>query len=387
MDLAYLAAEKQTCLFLPLLLMRAFMLDIETKIPNAVKQPENIRKRLTRWSLEAWGVAWANPETAVTLVASVLLGVFAIFGGIQNAQFLSGAILAVLALISFSLLAGAKRRADGENKVEALQSEVRTLSGNIERMGSQTADLNSRFSRSLSLLEIPAGPTIQNAFNEAMAKTDGWRYKGGTGSFLRPWTLPELANRARPRKINLPVKIDIIDPRDESVCQEYSQYRMKLDGHRSIEPSEQWTLERVRLECCACVLAAVWYSQNEFLEIDLALSRSMSVLRYDIASKCAILTNEDKNFPALLAKKDSLLYCGFVAEMERRMSRSKDRGDNLDNLVLKKAPKLPEERDSVSVEAALAVLQALGMPVDKLTPEERKSLPHLALERELPYRR
>ena len=139
-----------------------------------------------------------------------------------------------------------------------------------------------------------------------------------------------------------------------------------------------WTPERVKLEALATVLAAAWYCQRDFFAIDLYLCDRISVLRYDIGSVGAIITNEDKHLPALHLRSSSPLHNAFVAELERT-------AEALRKLDLAGAPALPSDWHDCTDEQLAALVRWCGAPVDGALALDIRQLIALAFERKNPY--
>lgn len=324
-----------------------------------------------RWLERRWQDLRRNPEASVTFGVAVILGALAVAGVITDAAQLTGATLAAIALIAFSLIADERRR-------EAAKTDVQHVALTTARIEQQVERLDDRVARSGSLVEVPPGQPITDLFEEAVLSTTLWRFKGGTGSFLRAWTLPMLAEVARRNAgARFPITIDLLHPGDP-VCEDYSEYRRKLAMHRSIDPQSHWTPDLVRVEAASTILAAAWFYQHEFLDPKVTLARSLSVLRYDISSGFAILTNEDKRFPALLARTSSPLYSAFVSELDQRARR--------DSIDVSAAPKLPAEMDAITSDTAVTVLSHLGIDMGGVEPSALADLPALAFHRTNPYK-
>lgn len=58
-------------------------------------------------------------------------------------------------------------------------------------------------------------------------------FKGGTGTYLRAVTIRECVESARRAKRPIRMQVEIIDPANELLCHEYTQYRSSLTPGRT----------------------------------------------------------------------------------------------------------------------------------------------------------
>lgn len=228
----------------------------------------------------AWLKGNADGFLALVIAAVVaLLGVFDVFGTEQ----VNAAILLTFALLATTLLRD-------------------------RRLAARTVAENSA-------VRLVTGPEVGRVHADAHHETEHWMFKGGTGTYLRAVTLPECVANARRAKRPLRVQAEIIDPTDQALCKEYSQYRLSLTPGPD-RTGDTWTLDRTRKEAFATILAACWYRQRfTFLKIDVGLSKVMSTFRWDISSNWVIMTQEDAAAPALLFEKGKPHYRAYSREL------------------------------------------------------------------------
>lgn len=326
-----------------------------------------------RRTIKDWlGVLRHDPEPVVILVAAGTVAVLGATNVVADINTLLSATLAVLAVLGFSALRQARRR-----RTELDQFGDTTAS--LDQITRDLAVLRDSVAPATSIEELSPGPAIRKAFENAVATTDWWRFRGGTGSFTRAWTLPKLAERSRGNAgAAWVVQLQIIDPRDEALCRSYTDYRAKLASHRSETTQVTWTVERVRLECFATILAAHWYRQHEFLDVEVALNASFSTIRYDISATVAILTNEDRRFPALRAHDSGALYRVFRADFDRSF-------EGAPKLPRTSAVVLPRSADAITGDHIVSVLEASGVDPSVIDASLLQEIPGLALAREDPY--
>ncbi|MFD0395535.1 hypothetical protein ACFQ3Z_39275 [Streptomyces nogalater] len=100
------------------------------------------------------------------------------------------------------------------------------------------------------------------------------------------------------------MKIDIVNPADDRVCEAYARFRRTF-GHRDeADPFTEWTTERTRKESYATVVAAAWHRQRlDTLEIDVHLSSVAPTLRFDLSDTCLIITQDDPRRVSLYVER------------------------------------------------------------------------------------
>ncbi len=230
--------------------------------------------------LVAWLRGNADGFLALVIAAVVaLLGVLDVFGTEQ----VNAAILLTLALLATTLL---------RDRWFAARALAQTTA-----------------------VRLVTGPEVGRVHADAHHETEQWMFKGGTGTYLRAVTLPECVENARRAKRPLRVQVEIIDPADQALCHEYSQYRLSLTPGPD-RTGDTWTLDRTRKEAFATILAACWYRQRfTFLKIEVGLSKVMTTFRWDISSSWVIMTQEDPAAPALLFEKGKPHYRAYSREL------------------------------------------------------------------------
>jgi hypothetical protein len=155
-------------------------------------------------------------------------------------------------------------------------------------------------------LEILPPREISAAFDEALATTNFWRFKGGFGRYLRTKTIPTLSEKARRRNRNVAIVAQIIDPRDQRLCSLHADLR---NSTTTVDNRNDWTLNSVRSQLYATILTVLRYQkQVALLEIELYLANHFLPSRIDLSSDAVIVTREDRRAPAIRARRDSYFY-------------------------------------------------------------------------------
>ncbi|MGH3566331.1 MAG: hypothetical protein ACRDRH_09915 [Pseudonocardia sp.] len=257
----------------------------------------------------------ANADVFLALVIAVsfgLLGVLDVLGP-DDDQIVNAAILLTLALLAATLLRD--RRAVGRALID------------------------------MSSVRLVSGPDVGQAHAEARRSTDRWIFKGGTGTYLRAVTLRGCVEIARQEARPLRMQLEIIDPTDEALCEEYARFRSSLTPGPD-RTGERWTRERVRKESYATVLAACWYRQRfTFLSIEVGLYKVMSTFRWDLSSSCVIMTQEDPSGPTMIFEKDRPYYRAYSRELVASFKQARQvHVDRSDGQQLDDEPSIEETR-------------------------------------------
>jgi hypothetical protein len=315
-------------------------------------------------------VAWVgkNADGVIALVLAVFiafLGLTAsdrILGQPKN-ELISGVTLLVLGLVTAAILRDRWRQ---EPMEETIRENFRATSGAL-------ADLPARLDRlarlevvvegarrvldDLQVVQVLNGADeIAQAHAEARRSTDRWMFKGGTGTYLRAMTLPDLILAARRERKALLVRLEIIDPTHIGVCEAYVRFRRSVsdapDG-----TGEYWTVDRTRKESYATILAACWHRQRfSLLDIDLGLSSTMTTFRWDLSANHVIITVEDPN-RALMSRRGSFYYDHCATELLSSLDQARR--------VPIEAAKAAQLSDEPTVDEVRRLFEVLGLGLPK----------------------
>jgi hypothetical protein len=258
----------------------------------------------------------AEFEYLVILVGAGVVAALSLLDVISEVKPLIASVLAVLSILAFAIL-----RQNARRRIEV--QEVALLRSSIEELRLDVASMLQELRSARTVLEISAAER-NVAFDEALSNPTLWHFRGSMGSYLRSRTLRRLADSARGRAGNRSqVTIQILDPADIDVCQEFARYRRRLDEQRGNSSANSWTVNRVRLECLAAIIATAWYAQHENLDIKIGVLNRMSTLRFDVSQEIALITNEDRDFPALGVRSESKLYHAIVRDIDASMTKAR----------------------------------------------------------------
>lgn len=177
---------------------------------------------------------------------------------------------------------------------------------------------------------------IGGQLEAALPNSRRWWYDGSTGRYQRSTTMPELARFARRDGVSREMHIVILDPTDEDLCRHYGNYRSGVT-----KSDENYSVDRVRIDIYATILAALNFNERDPLDITVSLKKTMSILRYDLNDEGLVITKENKTDPAIACPAASFYYNAFLEQL--RMSRRQ--ATKLD-LALAKVPTTAFKRES-----------------------------------------
>ena len=318
-----------------------------------------------------------DPEQLVILVAAAAVAVLGATDTVNDVKTLLAATLATLAILGFSLFKQAMRQEDNDRRVVEL---VRS----VDQVEKGVGEVEHALTITPSVGELTTLASRQKAFEAAMTTADMWQFRGGTGSFTRAWTLPQLAARARASSTGTHwrIQLQILDPQNTTRCREYAEYRAKLSRRPESTARAVWTTEFVQTSCLATIFAAQWHQQHEFLVAEIRLRSEFSTLRHDISPDSVIITNEDSQFPALHIRRlggASALYHAYRADFDLSFTSLKPA------LKAKSDIRVPADKDKVTEDDVFRVLRDVGIAEQTLDRLELSSIRELALNPTNPY--
>jgi hypothetical protein len=203
-----------------------------------------------------------------------------------------------------------------------------------------------------AIVENVQAHEIGGRLDAAFQSSKRWWYDGSTGRFQRAATLPQMARWARKDGTSREVTVVILDPMDEDLCLRYANYRQALqDG------GTEWTLNRVRTDIYATLLACAFFNQKSPLAVTAALKSTMSILRYDLSDAELVITKEGARDPAIACPRSSYHYDAYSETL--RWSLKQARGIDLSR------PIVPEQGfDLATAREALAAMEIYAPMLD-----------------------
>lgn len=258
----------------------------------------------------------AQWDTLITAVVALVLALLSAVNVLGDRP-IRAAILAVLALLCVTIVKDRMARAADAVHVQEILARTHSIDDQLRLV-----------------TDVKAVPPrhIGRQFAVAWASATRWRFKGGTGTYLRAKTLPELARRPGARVSD--VWIEVIAPDDVGVCETYGNHRRQQPWRSSSSDWSStvggqiapWSTRDVRIEAYATVIAAIWYSAHTRATAHLALSATMSTFRFDLWDEFVMITNEDPLGRGMMITKGS----SFFASIERELRTSFDQAREID---------------------------------------------------------
>jgi hypothetical protein len=292
-----------------------------------------------------------NADGLIALLLAACIAILA-WADVVGTNQVNSAVLLILAVLATTLLRDRVRSGFIERDVHKALNQLEALDAKITE-AQQALDQASD-------IRILRGDAISEALAAARHDTDIWTFKGGTGSFIRAVTLPECIQRARDVGRALTVRLEILDPTNDDLCEQYAVFQRSvsqvLDG-----TGEVWTAERTKKETFATILAACWYKQRyRLLTVEIGLSETITTFRWDLSSRSLIITQvvmqRDAREPALLITRGSTYYDRHATELRTSFEQSR-------LLPIEQAAKSVLLSDEPSVEEVQKLFVALNVPL------------------------
>lgn len=215
---------------------------------------------------------------------------------------------------------------------------------------------------------------IDECLRRGAVDTKEWYYLGHTGRYIRSQILPFINKDSLARNENKKVKVIILDPLNDNLCDFYATYRNNTRSNQSKQ--EVWTMEKVRHDLFATVLCMIELQQaNSMLEVNAGFLAVVSLFRADISSSMALITQEDSQEPAIRFSCGSHFYKCYRRELELSWRQSYQLG------IAKVITKLNLD-DPISIRACL---DEAGIKVIKYSDEILMEAGREAQQKRSPY--
>jgi hypothetical protein len=318
-------------------------------------------------------LAWLgkNIDGVVALIASAVIVVLDVSSN-PSAGTLDGGILLVLGILAVTMLRDRSRKDEAEQEMRDYVRRAAELGPTVEKLQAKVDNVADALNDS-AMVRVLSRVEIHQALEEARRDTDRWLFRGGTGMYIRAVTLPGCVASARRDRRALMVRLEIIDPTSDEVCQTYARFRRSLSGNQT-----EWTTERTRREAYATIIAAAWHrDQYELLDVEVALSRVMPTLRMDLSARSLIITHEGPR-PALLVQSGKLLYDYTQTDLRKSFEQAR-------RVPLEQARHLPFSEEPKPAEV-VKFFAALDLPLpSSFLDSDIDDIVQRALHAENPY--
>ncbi|WP_274557286.1 hypothetical protein [Streptomyces spiramyceticus] len=310
--------------------------------------------------------AWQNIDGTLSVLLAAAVSVLGVTETVSDGM-LQNAIALTLAVLAFTMLrdrSKAQRQTAALEQLTRMEPEIARIRGTLEELPEVT---------------ILTGQEITQALRAARDNTDRWYFKGSTATYVRAVTLPECVDSARRAQRKLDVGLEILDPTDLALCQQYADlFRSLSTGPDSDQHS--WTADGTRRELYATILAACWHLHRyRLLDIRIGLTSSISTFRWELSSSVLIITQRGPQFPAMMMRRGRALYNSWSTELDQSLNQARA-------VPLREARHLPLSAVPTPEEVRTLFL-ALGMALpDTYTDDDLRDLSHKAVREPDPYR-
>lgn len=288
-----------------------------------------------------------NADGVIALVLAACIAVLA-WADVVGTNQIDSAVLLILAVLAATLLRDRGR----SGVIERELAQVHDIVGQLDKKITSTKTALDAASK----IQVLVGEEVSQALADARRDTEVWTFKGGTGTFIRAVVLPECIQQARRDGRPLTVRLEIVDPTNDTACEHYAVFRRSLSD-RPDGTGEIWTIDRTRKESLATILAACWYRQRyRLLAVDVGLSPTITTFRWELSSRSLIITQQDPREPALLIKRGWVYYDRYATELLTSLEQS-------NRLPIEQAAKAVPLSEEPSVEEAQKLFVALNIPL------------------------
>lgn len=159
-------------------------------------------------------------------------------------------------------------------------------------------------------IKILFQPDQTKSHRDALSKTSFWYHDGHLASWVTKQVLPEFQRRFQQDMCRCKVKVAIMDPRNNEVCQTY------LEHVSGLPEDENWyrDLDSVKAQLCASIYLLVKGYQPNHLNVEIYLKDRIDFIRDDIASTRAFWTTVGKSVPAIVLtnRQDKFIYYNLM---------------------------------------------------------------------------
>ena len=141
---------------------------------------------------------------------------------------------------------------------------------------------------------------------QSLQQAQSWSFKGGTGSWTRSTTLPEMAKRAHSDHRRYQVHLELVDPTNDDSCAIYADLRRRYEPVAMSRATSDWDVRTLRIELLATIVSAVWHAQHRPLDVNLSFSTAISAIRFDMSPEMILLTSPARDFRALEVRQGNI---------------------------------------------------------------------------------
>ncbi|MFF3223556.1 hypothetical protein ACFYV7_12255 [Nocardia suismassiliense] len=303
----------------------------------------------------------SNAESVVAVALAVTMSVLGLVDVIPT-DLVSKVIPLTLGVVAYAMLRDRWRQESVNTEIRQTITEVAgTLRDLHERVATLTPvegvlERTQRTLDDLAAVRFAVGTEVSEALTKARQGTERWTFKGGTGAHTRVVTLPDCLKQAHHDGRDFHARIEILDPTDLDVCQRYAAlYRTLAEGEN--DDALTWTGKGTQIELYATILAVCWYKQRlrQFLDIEIALTSSVSMFRWDMSSRYLIVTQRGPRFPAMIVQRGQPYYDSWRTELQTSFHECR-------RVPIERAPRVPLDQEPTVAEVR-TLFEVLGLDI------------------------
>ena len=169
--------------------------------------------------------------------------------------------------------------------------------------------------------EITSPSVTYARHQRELGRTNQWLHSGHTARWVTQKGMPILGQHASGSGRHIDVKLLVIDPANEVLCEEYAAHRRRLAANHF---GGTWTTEHVQLEItCSIVRACRIACNHPRLNVDIRLSNDFDPRRSDITTDVLFMTIDDPKSIAVQISKDEVYYSYMLADFQKRFEKGR----------------------------------------------------------------
>ena len=164
---------------------------------------------------------------------------------------------------------------------------------------------------------------ISKKLKEVARSSEEWNYVGHTGRFVRNSIFPVLQEFSKSQGKYINVRMAILDPCDEELCQKYANYRNS--GRTRNKSENDWTVIDVQSELIVTTVKSLQIDRatSNRVKCEIRYRPFLSQFRFDASREQVLVTQEDQQEPAFQFVKGSRFFDHYQREIEMIWDQSR----------------------------------------------------------------
>lgn len=133
--------------------------------------------------------------------------------------------------------------------------------------------------------------------DHALINTDFWYHHGQIGRWVRTTAMPALAKVSVDKSITTTIKLIILNPKNENLCNLYAEFRNRI----SFKENNIKTIEDVQAELIATIIIGQIFEQSSNgLNVQVFLDNQLALVREDVNAQAVFRTQVDPRCSAIV---------------------------------------------------------------------------------------